>query len=59
MKKFDADVANPALQQEVNLDMQLGNKAGVRGTPAAYVNGKQLKDRSLKGFQAAINVELR
>jgi protein-disulfide isomerase len=59
MKRFDQDVANPALQQEVNLDMQLGTEAGVRGTPAVYINGKQLKDRSFKGFQKAIAAELR
>lgn len=58
MKKFDSDIANPALQQEVNLDMQLGTKAGVRGTPAVYINGQQLKDRKFQGFQAAINAEL-
>ena len=58
MNKFDADIANPALQQEINLDMQLGTQAGVRGTPAVYINGKQLKDRNFQGFQRAINAEL-
>lgn len=59
MKRFDADIANPALQQEINLDKQVGNQAGVRGTPAVYINGKQLRDRSLQGFQKAINAELK
>ena len=58
MQKFDADINNPALQQEVNVDMQLGTQAGVRGTPAVYINGKQLKDRNIQGFQQAINAEL-
>lgn len=59
MKKFDDDIANPALQQEVNADMQLGTEAGVRGTPAVYVNGKQLKNRKFEGFKEAIDAELR
>ncbi|MCK4508152.1 MAG: thioredoxin domain-containing protein [Desulfuromonadales bacterium] len=59
MARFDQDMADPALQQEVAADMQLGGKAGVRGTPAVYINGRQLKDRSIKGFKKMINTELR
>jgi protein-disulfide isomerase len=33
-------------------------QAGVRGTPAIFINGRRLKERSLKGFQAAIDKEL-
>jgi protein-disulfide isomerase len=58
MARFDQDMANPDLLQEVNTDMQLGAKAGVRGTPAVYINGRQLKDRSLTGFKRMINAEL-
>lgn len=59
MVRFDQDVANPALQQEVAADLQLGTKAGVRGTPAAYINGLQLKDRSFDGFKKMIDAELK
>jgi len=59
MALFDKDIANPALLQEVNNDTQLGVKAGVRGTPAAYINGRPLKDRSIKGFKMMINAELK
>jgi len=59
MARFDKDVANPALQQEVAVDMQLGAKAGVRGTPAAYINGVSLKDRSINGFKKMIDAELK
>lgn len=58
MKRFDQDIADPALQQEVAADTQLGTKAGVRGTPAVYINGIQLKDRSFSGFKQAIDAEL-
>jgi protein-disulfide isomerase len=59
MARFDKDVASPSLQQEVAADTQLGVKAGVRGTPAAYINGKQLKDRSFNGFKQMIDAELK
>lgn len=59
MARYDRDVANPALQQEIAADMQLGTQAGVRGTPAVYVNGKQLKDRSFSGFKQEIDAELK
>ncbi|MEJ2198191.1 MAG: thioredoxin domain-containing protein [Desulfuromonadales bacterium] len=59
MERFDTDIANPALQQEIAADMQLGADSGVRGTPAVYINGVQLKDRSLAGFRKAIDAELK
>jgi len=59
MERFDKDIANPALQQEVAADLQLGTDSGVRGTPAVYINGVQLKDRSLPGFRKAIDAELK
>jgi len=58
MTRYDKDVADPALQQEVADDIQLGVQAGVRGTPAVFINGMQLKDRSLNGFKQAIDAEL-
>jgi protein-disulfide isomerase len=35
-----------------------GRRAGVRGTPTVFINGRRLKDLSLKGFQAAIDKQL-
>lgn len=59
MVRFDKDMADPALQLEVAADMQLGTQAGVRGTPAVYINGKLLKDRSFNGFKQMIDSELK
>ncbi len=33
-------------------------KAGVTGTPTAFINGRIPKQRSLEGFQIIINNEL-
>lgn len=59
MARFDKDVKDPSLQQEIAADMQLGAAAGVRGTPSVYVNGAALKDRSVNGFRQVIEDALR
>lgn len=59
MERFDKDIKNPALQQEIAADMQLGTSSGVRGTPAVYINGAQLGDRSFEGFKRAIDAALK
>jgi len=59
MDRFDKDIADPAVQQEIAADLQLGTASGVRGTPSVYINGAQLKDSSLGGFRRAIDAELK
>lgn len=57
--KFSKDMNSQAVQSLINRDLMEGSQAGVRGTPTIFVNGKQLNDRSLQGFQAMIDAELR
>ncbi len=59
MARYDKDVANTALQNEIAEDIQLGLQSGVRGTPAVYINGRQLKDRSFDGFRQEIDANLK
>lgn len=58
MEKFDQDMKDPELKALVERDFQEGAGAGVRGIPTIFVNGRQLKNRSFEGFQAAIEKEL-
>jgi protein-disulfide isomerase len=58
MARFDQDIADPAVQQEIATDLKLGLAAEVRGTPAVYINGRPLQKRDLNSFRAAINAEL-
>ena len=58
MEKFDQDMKDPELKAIVERDFQEGARAGVRGIPTIFVNGRQLKNRSFQGFQAAIEKEL-
>jgi protein-disulfide isomerase len=45
-------------KKKVNQDFSDGRQAGVRGTPTVFINGIRLRDRSFKGFQAAIDRQL-
>ena len=58
MEKFDKDMKDPKLKAIVERDFQEGARAGVRGIPTIFVNGRQLKNRSFQGFQTAIEKEL-
>ena len=57
-EEYEKQKKDPAITGQVRQDLSDGQKAGVRGTPTIFVNGKRLRDRSLKGFQAAIDKEL-
>lgn len=59
MDKFAKDNADPQLRQQVQLDVQNGLKAEVRGTPTMFVNGRRLNARSFDGVKALIEAELR
>ena len=56
--QLEKKMRDPALQSKIRQDAREGAQAGVRGTPTIFINGRKLKDRSLNGFQAAIDKEL-
>ncbi len=58
MEQFNKDRNNTALAGLVQRDLQDGVRAGVRGTPAIFVNGHTLTQRSLPGFKQMIDAEL-
>lgn len=57
--EFEALIKSNAVRRQVAADRQEGQRNGVRGTPTVFVNGKRLKDKSLKGFTEAIDKELK
>ena len=59
MGKFTKDMKLPAIESLIARDVKNGREAGVRGTPAVFVNGKILKNRSLRGFNQMIVAELK
>jgi protein-disulfide isomerase len=56
---FEEARKDPQLGIRIRRDFTDGVSAGVRGTPTIFINGRQLKNRSLNGFQTAINRELK
>ena len=56
--QFEKDRKDPLLMEQIKYDYNEGIRIGVRSVPSAFVNGRKLKDRSLKGFQALIDKEL-
>lgn len=57
--EFDTLTKSPELRAKVANDRSEGKALGVRGTPAVYINGKRLQDKSAAGFQKAIDRELK
>ncbi len=58
MIAFEKSMKDKSLAARVNQDGQDGQKAGVRGTPAVFVNGKLLRNRSREGFKQMVDKEL-
>jgi protein-disulfide isomerase len=56
--EFEKKMNDPRITAMIRQDLQDGAQAGVRGTPTIFINGRRLKNRSLQGFQTAIDKEL-
>jgi protein-disulfide isomerase len=59
MKKFEADQGSDEVKKQVDADLALGQRSDVRGTPTFFVNGKIAQNRSVDGFKAQIDAELK
>jgi len=59
LERLNKDAQDPAIQNLINRDVINGQQSGVRGTPAIFINGKRLNNRSLAGFQQAVDAALK
>ena len=59
MEQFNKDLKDPVIASLIDRDLDDGRQANIPGTPAVFVNGKSLNQRSLQGFQQAIEAELK
>ena len=59
MEKFEKDRKDPRIRAMINRDLAEGNRAGVRGTPTIFINGRLLRNRSPGGFQELIEKALK
>jgi predicted DsbA family dithiol-disulfide isomerase len=58
MEQFEKDWQSGETLAKVRSDIEQGRRIGVRGVPAVFINGRQLKQRSLEGFSEIIDKEL-
>ncbi len=59
MEQFNKDLKDPAIASLIDRDINNGREANVQGTPTIFVSGKLLNQRSLQGFQQAIEAKLK
>lgn len=59
VEQFEKDWQAGETLTKVQSDIEQGRQIGVRGVPAVFINGRQLKQRSLEGFSAIIDKELK
>lgn len=55
MARFKADMVSQEARAQVEADRLLARRAGVRGTPTVFVNGRLVQDRSVEGFRKLID----
>ena len=55
--QFEKDRKDPLLLEQIKYDYNEGIRAGINSVPSVFVNGRKLKVRSLRGFQALIDKE--
>ena len=56
--EFEKSMRDPAIEEKIRQDVYDGRQAGVNSTPSVFINGRRLRNRSLEGFQEAIEKEL-
>jgi len=56
--QFEKDWKDPGIAATVQADMTEGSRIGVRSVPTVFINGKQVKRRTLDGMSEMIDKEL-
>ena len=57
-KQFDEHRKSPVEAARIRQDYEEGIKLGVRGTPTLFINGRRIKNRSMKSMEEIINQEI-
>lgn len=58
-EKFIRDMRHPDTMRQIGRDLEDAQKAGVKGVPSVFVNGRIVKDRSLEGITSMIEEEFK
>jgi protein-disulfide isomerase len=57
--KFEADMASPDVQKQIDEDTKLATQVQVSGTPTLFINGKRVGNRSVDGMKQMIDEALK
>ena len=55
---FKKQQKNPEIAANIQKDYEEGIRLGIRGIPAVFINGKKIRNLSIKSLEAVINKEL-
>jgi protein-disulfide isomerase len=55
LDQFNKDRESPMLQEKLTKDVAEANTLGITGTPAVFVNGRKLNERSVEELQRMID----
>ncbi len=58
MVEFNKSLNDPGTEEKVDKDIRDGTRAGVKGAPTVFINGRHLGNLTMEGFQASIAKEL-
>ena len=58
-KALEKKMEDPGIARKISQDINEGIASGVSGTPTIFINGRLLRDRSMSGFRALIEKELK
>jgi protein-disulfide isomerase len=56
--EFKKQQQNPTVTERIRQDYEEGIRVGVRGTPTVFINGKKVRDRSMRQMETIIEKEL-
>ena len=57
--EFKEHQKDPNIMSQIRRDYEEGIQLGIRGVPTVFINGKKMRDRSMKSLEAAISQELK
>lgn len=57
--QFEKEMKDPALFKKIQADIDEGLQADVGGVPKVFINGRQLRKRTIEGFQELIDDALK
>ncbi|MEX0910467.1 MAG: thioredoxin domain-containing protein [Candidatus Paceibacterota bacterium] len=58
LDQFKIDMASSVVTEKIQRDLASGRRAGVRGTPTFYLNGREVSVRTLEQFKTLIRAAL-